>query len=809
MAASERSDHELIELVRSGDLAALGSLYARHHEAGLRVARAVTGETHRAEDLVSDAFERIHRAIQRGGGPDESFRAYLYTVIRRLAIEHGAASARLDDTDDFSPYEALTAVDDGTERSAEATIVASAFAALPPRHQAVLWYVDVEGMPTAEAAAFFGLSANATAALANRARAALKDAYLQAHVSGTGVAEACLPIRGKLGPYRAGSLSARDTAKVREHLEVCDECPVILAELAEVGHGLRVVIAPLVIGGAAAAAAVFGAPAPQAMAAGVPVSGRLARHQALAAAAAVAILAVGAVALALVLTPAGNDDVVAADDGAESTDVAAPSIATTPTPAASSAAPSAGPVRDPMPPTPGPRGAVPPAAPPAVVPPPTATATPAPTPTRTPTPTPTPTVPPNLAAAFVDAGDYVLGRVGVVALEIVNAGGTANATTLEVTIPSGIELDPSRPFTTSGSPDWDCISLAGAVRCTAPSVPTGATSTVYAPVVVSVDAQLGGVPTATIATIGIPEIVVTAAAQVVADGLGTRFLADGEVDVIHAGASLLSCDPAVAGCLEARRREGGWPLDNNAWAMIPIDAAALGAPSSSAIVEIPAGAAVRFAGLYWSGIVPTGADSDALGTALLASPGAAPVTVSAQQVEQQNSRYLSFLDVTGTVAAGGSGTWSFGSTAVTGGFGADAGWSLVIVLEHPALSPTRVAVFDGLQIIGIGSSASYELPSVAGGTATVGVVGWDGDATPGDTVLIDGVPLARAASGVTDNAFASFADGAVPITDGDTNTFGFDTGIFDPITTAGGRATVDLLSPAETIILGVVTLITR
>ena len=40
-------------------------------------------------------------------------------------------------------------------------------------------------------------------------------------------------------------------------------------------------------------------------------------------------------------------------------------------------------------------------------------------------------------------------------------------------------------------------------------------------------------------------------------------------------------------------------------------------------------------------------------------------------------------------------------------------------------------------------------------------------------------------------------------------TFGFDTGVFAPVTTAGGRAVVDLLSPAEVVILGVVTLVTR
>lgn len=794
MAASQGSDHELIELVRSGDLSALGSLYARHHEAGLRVARAVTGETHRAEDLVSDAFERIHAAIRRGGGPDESFRAYLYTVIRRLAIEHGTAASRLDDTDDFTPYEALTAVDDGTERSAEATIVASAFAALPPRHQAVLWYVDVEGMPTAEAATFFGLSANATAALANRARGALKDAYLQAHVSGTGVATACLPIRGKLGPYRNGSLSARDAAKVSAHLDECDECPVILAELADVSHGLRVIVAPLIIGGAAAAAAVFGAPAPQAMAATVPLFGRLGRGSGLAAAAAVAIVAVGSITIATILSPTAPDDVAAAVAevvDAPATLVAPPTTMPVPTTTPSAVPPT---IATPVPTSKAPDRTPPPSSP---------------TATATPTPTPTPTRAPAIAAAFVDAGDFVLGRVGVVAIDITNTGAAAGAATLDITVPVGIQVDASRPLTTSGTVAWTCESIDTAIRCTAPSVPADSTSTVYAPVTVAIGTELGTHPSATIAADGAVTASATSLATVVADGLGTRFLADGPVAVVHAGASLLSCDAAIVGCLESRRRDADAALDNNDWEMLPIDAAGLGAPSSAALVEIPEGSTVRFAGLYWSGITPTDADLADLSSATLAAPGGAVVPITAQLVEQQGARYLSFLDVTSQVAVGGAGTWSFGGSAVTGGFGADAGWSLVIVLDDAALSPTRVAVFDGLQIISTGTSATYQLPSVAGGSATVGVVAWDGDSTPGDVVQVDGMPLTRVASGATDNAFASFADGAVPMTAGDTNTFGFDTGIFAPVTTAGSRTTVDLLSPAEVMILGVVTLVTR
>lgn len=794
------SDQELIALVRAGDLAALGELYERHHEAGLRVARAVTGEGHRAQDLVSDAFERIHGAIARGAGPDESFRAYLYTVIRRLAAEEGADRARAEPTDDFAPYEAITAVDDGTEHGVEAAIVASAFAALAPRHQAVLWYVDVEGMPTAEAAAFFGLSANATAALANRARAALKESYLQAHVSGTGVRAACVPVRGMLGGYRAGSLSARDTAKVDAHLADCDECPVVLVELADVSHGLRAIIAPLVIGGAAAAA-LLATPPEAASAAAITGPRRGASRSTTVAAAILAALAIGAVTVSAVAGSTGTSVAEGAGGGGAGagTEVVGPVV----TPTKTAILPTS------PPPTAGATGTALPKAD-------ARTRRPS---SSTPGPS-TPSAAPALTAAFSDAGDLVRGRGGVVAIEIANAGGPGGAATLEITLPDGAVPDgAARPLTSTGSVAWTCVASVTTISCTAPSVPAGARATVYAPVSVAADAPLGARPSAALAVAGAPTITAVATASVMDEGLGTRFLADGALEVVHAGASLLTCDPALPGCVDARRRVPGSDLNNNQWAMVLADGAGLGAPSSSARLTLGSGAVVRFAGLYWSGDAPATASDVDIASATLTGPGtgAAAVPVHASMVERNGATYLAFADVTARLAADGGGTWSFGGASIVGGVGAAAGWSLVVVVEDAALAPSRVAVFDGLETIGGASSASFSLPSVAGGQVEVGAVAWEGDAgIAGDRVLVDGVALVRAASGTSDNVFASFADGAVPPCDpadagcaDETNGFGFDAGAFVPVSATGDRVRVEVVSSSDYLDLGVLTLTTR
>ena len=73
------SDAELISAVRGGDVDAYGTLFERHVEAARRLARQLVPAGD-AEDLVSEAFVKVLGVLQRGGGPDVAFRAYLLTV---------------------------------------------------------------------------------------------------------------------------------------------------------------------------------------------------------------------------------------------------------------------------------------------------------------------------------------------------------------------------------------------------------------------------------------------------------------------------------------------------------------------------------------------------------------------------------------------------------------------------------------------------------------------------------------------------------------------------------------------------------
>ena len=145
------SDAELISAVRGGDLDAYGTLFERHVDAARRLARqlAPAGD---AEDLVSEAFVKVMGVLQRGGGPDLAFRAYLLTAVRRLQVDRFRAGARLHTTDDMEAFDPGVPFRDTAVEGFESAAAARAFASLPERWQLVLWHTEVEGDKPADIA---------------------------------------------------------------------------------------------------------------------------------------------------------------------------------------------------------------------------------------------------------------------------------------------------------------------------------------------------------------------------------------------------------------------------------------------------------------------------------------------------------------------------------------------------------------------------------------------------------------------------------------------------------------------------------
>lgn len=249
---TEMSDGDLVLRSRSGDSAAYGELWRRHYRSGIVAARSVTSSID-PDDLVQEAYERIFQAIKRGGGPTSAFRAYLFTSIRNTAAAWGRASK------DTAVYE-LENVEDPTanahvtDGALDRGLTKEAFRSLPTRWQEVLWYTTIERMKPAEAAPLLGMSANAVAQLAVRAREGLREAWIQAHLRSVADGSECQYTIDKLGAYARGNLGVRAKTRVENHLADCTRCAIVASEAHEVSNRLAFVMLPLVIGAGAATA---------------------------------------------------------------------------------------------------------------------------------------------------------------------------------------------------------------------------------------------------------------------------------------------------------------------------------------------------------------------------------------------------------------------------------------------------------------------------------------------------------------------------------------------------------------------------
>ncbi|MGL5810868.1 MAG: sigma-70 family RNA polymerase sigma factor [Nocardioides sp.] len=243
-------DAELISAVRGGDIDSYGELFARHVDSARALARQLVAGGD-ADDLVSDAFAKVLTVLQRGGGPDVAFRAYLLTAVRRLHIDKIRASSRLQTTDDMEKFDPGTPFRDTAIEGFENAAAAAAFASLPERWQLVLWHTEVEGQKPADIAHLLGMSPNSVSALAYRAREGLRQAYLNSHVQDL-ENEDCRWTHSHLGGYVRNGVSRRDAAKVEAHLDECRTCMAIYLELTEVNSNLAGILGPMVLGSAAA-----------------------------------------------------------------------------------------------------------------------------------------------------------------------------------------------------------------------------------------------------------------------------------------------------------------------------------------------------------------------------------------------------------------------------------------------------------------------------------------------------------------------------------------------------------------------------
>ena len=254
--------------------------------------------------------------------------------------------------------------------------------------------------------------------------------------------------------------------------------------------------------------------------------------------------------------------------------------------------------------------------------------------------------------------------------------------------------------------------------------------------------------------------------------------------------------------------------------------------SSRAKLNLPLGATVAFAGLYWGGL----STASTRNTVRLATPssGGAYTTQTATTLDDSSTNatvqgaYQGFVDITSIVANAGAGTYTVANIATTVAvLNSYAGWSLVVVYRL-ATEPTRnMVVYDGYQRVAGAASVDVSLsgfttPPFGTVTSKLGVVAYDGDKgqTEGAAGLQFGTSTATLSpvfnglnpqTDVFNSTISTLGQNNDERNPNCSNTLGYDADIFLPNTQLPNGATtavVRVSSSGETIDLGVVTLAT-
>ncbi len=181
---------------------------------------------------------------------------------------------------------------------------------------------------------------------------------------------------------------------------------------------------------------------------------------------------------------------------------------------------------------------------------------------------------------------------------------------------------------------------------------------------------------------------------------------------------------------------------------------------STAVLKLPSDALTSYARIYWSGVGPKGMISPSAAI-LVERPGVFAQTVTAQvtgvlNTVAEGTHYQQSADITNLVQTYGPGVYRVSQLAAVSPVDkSDAllyyAWSGVVFYYKLSDPPRSLSLFDSFDFIsgGVGGGVSTTLnnflvPMNAGYDAKLAVVGYQGEATSGDRVEVNGIRISDA-----------------------------------------------------------------
>lgn len=162
---------ELLEEAQAGNEAAFSTIWRDLHPAVLRYLRVLTPD---AEDVASETWVAVATSLDSFSGEEREFRAWLFTVARRRAIDHFRREARRPKIS-VDPESLRTIASGPTDDPGDVAITALAtesalamIASLPPEQAEAVALRTIAGLDVTQVAAIMQKRTGTVRVLAHR-----------------------------------------------------------------------------------------------------------------------------------------------------------------------------------------------------------------------------------------------------------------------------------------------------------------------------------------------------------------------------------------------------------------------------------------------------------------------------------------------------------------------------------------------------------------------------------------------------------------------------------------------------------------
>jgi RNA polymerase sigma-70 factor (ECF subfamily) len=183
------SDAQLAIRARRGDDLAFELIMRRHNRRLFRLARSLVGRDHEAEDVLQEAYVRAYTRLDDLAS-DDALGGWLARIVANEAFGRLRAAARVVSLEEFRAKAAMDQEDDADrgpasdqpdpERLAASSelrrLLEVAVDALPEEFRTVFVLREVEGLSTAETAAYLAIRPETVKTRLHRARRQLQEA---------------------------------------------------------------------------------------------------------------------------------------------------------------------------------------------------------------------------------------------------------------------------------------------------------------------------------------------------------------------------------------------------------------------------------------------------------------------------------------------------------------------------------------------------------------------------------------------------------------------------------------------------------